>query len=433
MISSEEPEFRVTDMRRDSSHEVTSGGVSSRACVPHVAGGRALAVRRAIGGVLAVLGILLVLALFFSSPAAQITLISALNLPMPADQLPLAPGADVVYLERGAPWGTLRVDGVTWTLERTDQPYTGKEGVYTAIRLARGRHHIDYAALPFPTLDCVISVPAASGDTCPLITHPGAQDVAPVLAGTRIMDLRATPERLQGSARSALVAAIAATLVSWTPSASVASGEPLLGPQGAISDAAGPLKASLNYTLVDQAVSSSVASADGVSCASICRVDTQVYLDQTTAILPILAHVRANWSYTDAEGRVTTVDTASAPGAPMDGVITLFARWTGFWQVKVPYFGLRNLTCDYAMAALDLQLKPAQATQHIETTAGLNAADGCLVIEQDTGKGGSTSYFLYRFGVLMAANDAAHRALPSLPMVDARARAVARQLGAHLP
>lgn len=434
MSTSQEPDFRVTDMRQDRSRGATGSDSYDQVGMPHVSSKRAHFVQRAIGSVLAVAGILLVLAVFASSPSAQATLVRLLNLPVPADQRPLAPGEDLVYLERGVPWGILRVDGVVWTLERTDQPYTGKEGIYTAIRLARGLHHIDYVASPFPPLTCVVSVPASHGDTCPLITHPGAADIVPVLQGTRVMDLRATPERLQGSARTAFAAAITATLASWTPAANVAPGEPVFGVQGAITDATAPLKASLNYTLVDGAASSTAASADGNTCASICRLDTEAYLDQAPAILPILVHVHAFWRYTDAEGHITDVDTTGTSGLPLDGVITLFTRWTGAWQVTVPYFGLRNLTCDFALATLDLNLKPTPSPQHIETTAGLNAADGCLVIEQDTTKGvTSTRYFLYRFGVLLAANEDAHRALPDLPVVGATARVVARQLGAHLP
>jgi hypothetical protein len=185
---------------------------------------------------------------------------------------------------------------------------------------------------------------------------------------------------------------------------------------------------------VDDATSSGTATGTGDVCASVCRLDTAAYLDQATAILPILMHVHAHWTFTDAEGHVTDVDDTGSPGVSLDGVITLFTRWTGVWQVSIPYFGLRNLTCDFALATLDLRLKPTPSPQHIETTGGLNAADGCLVIERDTAKGvTSTRYFLYRFGILLAANDEAHRALPNLPIVGAPARAVARQLGARLP
>jgi hypothetical protein len=434
MSMSDLPDFEISDLYRDGSPEPAAVGEDKRANAPHGANPRAVALRRLIGAVLSVVGVLLVLAVFFSSPGAQAILVRTLNLPMPADQLPLGSGADVVYLERGVPWGTLRVDGVLWTLERTDQPYTGKEGIYTAIRLARGAHHIDYAASPFPSLTCVISVPAAHDDTCPLITHPGAMDVVPVLQGTRVMDLSASPERIVGRVRADLETAISATLISWTPSAGVAIGEPVLGIHGTIEHALAPLKASLTYTLVDSGSSSGTAPGTGDICASICRLDTEAYLDQATAILPILVHAHAHWTYTDAEGHVTNVADTGTPGLSLDGVITLFTRWTGFWQVTIPYFGLRNLTCDFALAELDLRLKPTPSPQHIETTGGLNAADGCLVIEQEPAKGVTTTrYFLYRFGILLATNEDAHGALPDLPLAGAPARAVARQLGAHLP
>jgi hypothetical protein len=41
---------------------------------------------------------------------------------------------------------------------------------------------------------------------------------------------------------------------------------------------------------------------------------------------------------------------------------------------------------------------------------------------------GPTANVLYRFGVLYAANDAAHRLLPSLPLVDAHDQQIASQI-----
>ncbi len=421
MSMSDMPDFEITDLPR--------GPSPGR---PHVPNPRAVRLRRLAGSVLAVLGVLLTLAIFLSSPDAEATLVRTLNLPVPPDQLPLTPGADVVYLERGAPWATLQIDGVLWTLERVDEPYTGREGSYTAIRLARGQHRLVYNASPFPGLSCTISVPAAPSDTCPLITHPGPQDVMPVLQGSRVMNLDATPERLKGSARTAFEAAISNTLAGWTPSATVAAGEPLLGAQGLITAATTPMKASLNYTLAAAPTRSSSA-ATGDSCPSICRLDSEAYLDDAAAFLPIEVRIRAHWTYVDAEGNTIDAAATATPGIPQDGVIVLFARWNGAWQVTVPYFGLRNLTCDIALAALTTDLKLAPSSQQLQSTGGLNAAVGCLVIERETaGRTTTTRYFLYRFGALLAVNDEARAALPDLPLVGVEARRVALQLGARL-
>jgi hypothetical protein len=428
MSISDEPDFEVTDLR---SGDADAAGAERSRLV--VLSQRARGPRRLIGGALSLAGIALLLAIILSSPGARATLVRGLNLPLPADQQPLEPGAGEVYLERGVPWGTLQIDDRVWALDSIDQPYTGHEGSYTVIRLARGRHHIVYTALPFTPLNCVVSVPAASGDTCPLITHPGPMDEVPVLRSARVMDLHATPERLTGSARAPLASAIMSTLVGWTPTADVAIGEPFLGAQGVTATSNRLLQASLSYTLVDNPVQSRAAPGTLSDCASICRLDTEAYLGDSRGYWPIVARVRARWVYTDADGHVVDTTDAGVPGSPLDGIVTLFARWNGAWEVAVPYFGLPNLTCDFALATLSTRPNPAPSTRSLQTTSGMDLADGCLVIEQDgSGRASSTRYFLYRFGIVLAVNAGAHRALPDLPVAGTDARAVARQLGARL-
>lgn len=65
--------------------------------------------------------------------------------------------------------------------------------------------------------------------------------------------------------------------------------------------------------------------------------------------------------------------------------------------------------------------------------AGSNRAEGCLGIVTPDDLQQPPAYCLYHFGILLAANAAAHRYFPSLPLADASeqrlASAVARQFG----
>jgi hypothetical protein len=74
---------------------------------------------------------------------------------------------------------------------------------------------------------------------------------------------------------------------------------------------------------------------------------------------------------------------------------------------------------------------PELATYAWDSISAPNTAEGCLLIggpSNGNGPVGPTANVLYRFGVLYAANDAAHRLLPSLPLVDAHDQQIASQI-----
>jgi hypothetical protein len=68
--------------------------------------------------------------------------------------------------------------------------------------------------------------------------------------------------------------------------------------------------------------------------------------------------------------------------------------------------------------------------------AAPNPADGCLTVVQGTNGAGNTvgkpAWFLYRFGVIFAANPFAHQLVPDLPVARGREATLARQLAAEL-
>ena len=77
---------------------------------------------------------------------------------------------------------------------------------------------------------------------------------------------------------------------------------------------------------------------------------------------------------------------------------------------------------------------PELATYAWESISAPNTAEGCLLIgglSNGTGPVGPTANVLYRFGLLYAANDAAHRLLPGLPLVDTHGQTIASQIAAQ--
>src|SRR5690348_16500386 len=104
------------------------------------------------------LAVVLVIA---TNPAANSSLYTVFRLPTPVPSPTPLPGGDIVYLERGAPWGSVAIDG---TKSASANPGT----TISWIRLARGRHTITVTQPPFPAVHCTISMPARLSDTCPL-------------------------------------------------------------------------------------------------------------------------------------------------------------------------------------------------------------------------------------------------------------------------
>src|SRR5437588_1181656 len=76
-------------------------------------------------------------------------------IPTPAPTLP--PGYDNFYLDVSVPWTKVFLDGRLVRLPRNiDAP----------LKLARGRHHIEWHAEPFQPQSCVVSIPFSLSDTC---------------------------------------------------------------------------------------------------------------------------------------------------------------------------------------------------------------------------------------------------------------------------
>src|SRR6185437_5733681 len=122
--------------------------------------GRRNRLRATIVAGIVLLAVALVIA---TNPAANSSLYTVFRFPTPVPSPTPLPGGDIVYLERGAPWGSVTIDGKSSASANPGTPISW-------IKLARGRHIIEVTQPPFPTLHCTISMPARLSDTCPLFS-----------------------------------------------------------------------------------------------------------------------------------------------------------------------------------------------------------------------------------------------------------------------
>ena len=179
----------------------------------------------------------------------------------------------------------------------------------------------------------------------------------------------------------------------------------------------------------------------GQPCAILCETYPGAALD--TSVWNIVAHIFVTWNYSQTDG-IYGMDhwPAAQPSRHENVRQPLAVRWNGSWQVSAPAASARIPTplCSVATSLLGEQLKPTTATPELAKYAwyGVGArtpADGCLLLggpaTANVPPTGATANVLYRFGLLYAANDAAHRLLPNLPLVDAHGQAIAAQIAAQ--
>ncbi len=177
----------------------------------------------------------------------------------------------------------------------------------------------------------------------------------------------------------------------------------------------------------------------GQPCAILCETYPGATLD--TSSWSIVAHTIVSWRYTQLNGKVALDHAPAATPERHQHIRQPFSvRWNGSWQVIASTASARVPTplCAVATSLLGERLTQATAPELAsyawDSISAPNTAEGCLLIggpSNGNGPVGATANVLYRFGLLYAANDAAHRLLPGLPLVDARGQAIASEIAAQ--
>lgn len=463
-------ELEVTSLReatrQNGSPEADGHGDTSQADgvpivspAPHV-GMRRTSHRRLVQMVIAGVCVLALLALVLGrSPATTALVGDMFGIVTPTPTAPLALGMDKIYPIYSVPWGTLRIDGRV-------QTFVVQRGDYRPVRLSRGSHTLEYQAAPFPTLRCTISAPAAPTDTCPLLnpeTTPSSLPFDPVPPDTRGLgreiDLGATPNRLPASQRAALSTAIDAALnVDTAFHTNVAPSERYATANGGVAVATQPLAATLRVTHTPRADVGDGMAGHTIygdsACADICADVFPFGGNLSDAEWSLAVAATLAWRYTAANGSVV----AEAPLVPGSTGLVATSSQTDYnahievqWErqqwtvhrIDMNSLGasiLGNSVCalgqiliDNMYADLNMHEANAYNTAQVASYMPPQPADGCYLTYQrgtTAGKKEATSGFLFRLGVLLAANAQAQRLFPKLPVADARDHAIIRQMGA---
>ncbi|HET9979079.1 MAG TPA: hypothetical protein VFQ32_01440 [Ktedonobacterales bacterium] len=377
-------------------------------------------------------------------PALRAAFLVALR-PTPAPTATLAPDANLVFLESGASWGTYALDGAA--AAPLSQPGSRLSSVW--IRLTTGRHTLRVTQPPFPSLTCSISLPAARSDTCPLVSPAALQ--GPYFGNqpgsspnSRVIDLGARFDRLAQSDADALVAAVRAMLARPVTPVMIKSGDHYLRDDGSVAVASGPLQITLQPELIlpDRSFPS-----DDARCQSFCDMLTNYDRNPGTGGLwSLTVAQQGTWRVTTADGQVITrhaplwpsvapYETLSSDASQLSAAFDI--QWDGSWRILSQddfRFGdlspaILQVAIQMTTALLSASPEVATSTMHIYEGQGLDAGQGWVISLTPSDPSATTRLNLYyHFGMLLAANDAAHHAFPAIPVASANERALARAI-----
>lgn len=365
------------------------------------------------------------------------------------------PRSDLFYIQQSPPWGSVTIDG-----HKLDHlPTFGSD---KPLQLSPGTHQVVWHADPFPPQHCVIFVPNQHSELSCLgrnaesvRTDSGTGPSAWIITfSTSLVDLPATQ-------RAALVHAAQAALDSLQSIETVQPGERYVDLQANhfVTTAAQPLHATLHFqldttnsyvpcagALIDQ---SFLCANNGHSCYTFCA-RLEIASDTPLRHWDVFGVVHPTWHYTTLAGRTVAQDQPDAPdNSGLEYAVAFYITWdSSKWHVTVSppndasSVVSNNPVCAAAQhtIARDSNFISALGTSRTITwkyVSGQRAATGCLaeaIPQPDTTAtpGAPLSqpiaHCLYRFGVLLAVDNVAHRSWPGLPVANAYEKSVAQQL-----
>lgn len=371
------------------------------------------------------------------NPTAKASLSSVFHFPTPVPSPTAQPGANLIYLTFGAPWGVVSLDG-----KRVESANLGMMSAW--VTLSRGRHTLTVTQAPFPTLHCTVSYPASGRDTCPLIVPTNAPylqfDPNSIPSSSRFVDVGARFSLLPRDAQDALLSAAEDVLQPPSMPVTIHAGDHYLRDDGVVAVAQTTLVATFIPTMLPPA---ETVSSDSPSCVSFCDVSGVTIGGNATWNLRV--GMLGSWQVATPAGQVIVQHAAMYPGdAIYQGMppaiqIQLNMLWTGRWQVSVSNeFGYDwSPACQMAQQMMYAWLSNNNVNLNgMDAQGGRTPEVGCsLNLTLNDPDQSAPLYFYYRFGVLLAANDAAHKMFPKLPVASSAERALARQLlaGSNTP
>lgn len=395
----------------------------------------------ALALVLAVAGLLL-----STQPNPREALGTLLGIPSPTATAPLPLGASVFFVAHRVPWGVLTIDGArndALDIDIAEAQPSDPQGGSPGFILGRGRHQVVYLAPPFAPLRCVVTVPAAAHDTCPLASPDETQSQQYISGAARILDLGATLANLPAQSLADLKTAATTVIGLSLPAVVAHAGEHYLGGDSQTHTFAQDAQATLF-----RAPWTGTPASGQTGCQFLCPI-TGGSSNGITA-WNISAQIQQGYHYVAATaGGAVPGDTPLAcmpasgdkPYCPIVDQVELAVTWNGSWQVSVAVPVQEPLSCQAASGLLSDMLygtpgggADSPPMQPLPPIAAANPAEGCLAgvqIQQPSGT--VTIELLYRFGVLLTVDSAGSAAFPYLPQADASEQALAQQILGHAP
>ncbi|HLX56697.1 MAG TPA: hypothetical protein VKR83_06710 [Ktedonobacteraceae bacterium] len=393
-----------------------------------------------------------------------------LTRPTPASTAILYPGADLFYVQAFPSWGQLTIDGHAYARLPVIQ-------VDAPLQLARGQHTLVWSAAPFQPQQCILSVPANFlVDTC---SDKSAVDVGPDISAY-IVSFSESLTLLPLNQRSALIKAVQAELDMRQSTEIVQTGElyalpasdsackPAPGEPHCYAVAGQPLQATLRFKLVTNLASNATCSGPepgctfmGQSCYAFCP--TGASDPGAASIWNVLAVVLPYWSFATLDDHVLESDVPDdslwdfETGQTMDvSLMEFHITWDNqAWHVdvvmnmNVTSFIPLNPVCAAAQNMVQLPEPPANPDDggnplylQWQNASGDVAAAGCVEVGKPQQYAVFTPtptrtpplvvYFLQRFGVMLAANEEAHRLWPYWPVANTFEQHLASQLATNM-
>ncbi len=375
----------------------------------------------------------------------------------PASTPTLAPGAGNFYLDVNVPWTKVFIDGHLVGIPRiSSEP---------PITLAPGRHLVEWRADPFSPKSCVLTVPYSIYDTCQIadekIGNPNSKFYA------QLVFLRNSLDALSQYQQGMLLTAIQTSLKEHSPRETVRSGELYRNLKG-YSTATQPLQAILHFQMAIEVIGGERYIITIQGCNALCSLPWQIRQPLSTSPSDVkwlaLILVSTTWDYAAEDGHIVdryqpagtggfSEDTSpillgiswDSPRAvifrpPTNFVLAPLRRSERSWDIEAVFsphlgpsipVGDTLLADDPACVGMQNLLSGiAPSASRVRFASGSNPAAGCLAVVPTTSTTSTSAdaYYLERFGVLLAANDVAHKLRPQLPLADAYERNLAQQM-----
>lgn len=380
----------------------------------------------------------------------------------------LVPGSNLFYVQTSPAWGDFFVDGQKLAHIPVDP------SVDLPLQLSPGVHEVTWQADPFKQ-QCTIIVPPSISETKCLANEPVQVMKGPNKGlSAYLIAFTASFNDLTPAQQQPLFQAAQKALDMLQSSGTVQPGEQyadLNAPQFTAT-ATTTLRATLRYQLDTNAGSSSPCagqfvgelsgcSLSGQNCHLFCDID-QAQPEQSIKATPnrwnVFGVINSSWTYTTLNGQVLAQNQPDeVDNLGYEYLIYLYVTYSnGQWHVVTknpdPKAGFivtapsceaaNNLVTQTEYGVYSNISPPSISNGSVgwDTTYGANLAAGCLLnaIAQVPQNNPATpvpspppfAHCLYRFGVLVALDSAAHSLWPTLPLADAYEQGIARSIQA---